>query len=362
MSATPAWTSYLSESKVWSFTNSSFELWHAFGEDGRALCNRSIRPRNHQDNDAFFRPLRDAERWPLSNLHDRCRAKAEAKVAAHPEAQKRAAEEAAWQAELAEKKRQEQYDTAAHLFADVHPAVNRLVNSIQENAFTTVWEGGPEFTPAEVWWQIGANPGAYYGQEDGETNDEMPRALLKVWEHINRRAEAGELDDRRWAELLDDARDVMAYAYALPGPVVVDKTPESWQVLFATESPFTGERWADFPVVSVKRTDRLRAGHDWDVVERRLAGAGLSRYGFADAVSAGHALSLARARWEAEGPHAAWFRFLAEEAPVIEALREEYEPTPEQERDAFEYAQRAAASPAPELTFAALKAIARGDA
>jgi hypothetical protein len=361
VSATPAWTSYLNDSKVWSFTNSSFELWHAFGEDGRALCNRSIRPRNHQENDAFFRTLRDAEQWPLSNLHDRCRAKAEAKVAAHPEAQKRAADEAAREAQLAEKKRQEQFDTAAHLFADVHPAANRLVNSLQENAFTTVWEGGRQYTPAEVWGQIGAEPGAYYGQEDDETNDEMPRALLKAWEHINRRAAAGELDDRRWAELLDEARDVMAYAYAKPGPVVLDKTPESWQVLFATESPFTGERWADFPVVSVKRTVQLRAGHDWDVVERRLAGAGLSRYGFPRAVSAGHALRLAQERWETEGPHAAWYALRRDEAPAIEALREEYEPTPEQEHAALEFAQRATANPAPELDFAALKAIARGD-
>ncbi|MBV1940819.1 hypothetical protein KUF83_30255 [Streptomyces sp. BV286] len=363
MSATPRWTDYLTESKVWSVTNSSFELWHAFDEDGRALCNRSIRPRNHHENDAFYRDLRDADRWPLSNVHDRCRTKAEAKVAAHPEAQKRAAEDAAWEAERAETKRQDQYGTAAHLFADVHPAANRVVNSYQENAFTTVWEGGPEFTPAEVWHQIGAQPGADYGQDDDESNDAMPGALLKAWEHLDRRAAAGQLDADRWAELVDEARDVMAYAYEQPGPVVMDKTPESWQVLLHTESPLTGEQWADMPVHSVVRTTQLRAGHAWTVTEQRIAARGLTRYGFPDAVSAGHALWLARKRWETEGPHSAWFEFLANEAPAIEALRGTYAPTPEQERTAFEYVTAAAAMPpAPDLTFADLQAIARGDA
>jgi hypothetical protein len=362
VSANPAWTSYLDDSTVWSVTDSSFELWHAFGDDGRALCNRSIRARQHRENDTFFRTLRDADRWPLSNPHDRCRTKAEAKVAAHPEAQKRAAEEAAWEAERAEEKRQDQYDTAAHLFAEVHPAANRVVNSMQENALTTVFEGGPEFTRAEVWHQIGAEPGADYGQDDDETNDEMPNALLKAWEHLNRRAAAGELDTDRWAELVDEARDVMAYAYEQPSPVALEKTPESWQVLFHTESPLTGAQWAAMPVHSVVRTAQLRAGHDWHVAEQRLAARGLVRYGFPDAVSAGHALSLARARWEEAGPHSAWFAFLRDEAPAIEELRAEYQPTPEQERAVFEYATAAVANPAPDLTFADLQAIARGDA
>ncbi|MGW1786338.1 hypothetical protein ACWCQQ_45815 [Streptomyces sp. NPDC002143] len=150
----------------------------------------------------------------------------------------------------------------------------------------------------------------------------MPSALLKVWAHLDRLAAAGELDSDRWAELVDGARDVMAYAYEQPGPVVLEKTPESWQVLFHTDLPLPGEQGADLPVYSVVRTAQLRAGHDWEVVEPRLAARGLARYGFADAVSAGHALTLACARWQEEGPHAAWFAFLADEAPATEALRE----------------------------------------
>lgn len=116
----------------------------------------------------------------------------------------------------------------------------------------------------------------------------------------------------------------MAYAYEQPGPVVLEKKPESWQMLFHTDSPLTGEQGADLPVHSVVRTTQLRAGHDWEVVEPRLAARGLARYGFADAVSARHAPTLACARRQEEGPNAAWFAFLADEAPAIEALRETY--------------------------------------
>ncbi|MFI9052460.1 hypothetical protein [Streptomyces sp. NPDC053427] len=357
MSVNPSWTSYLDDSKVWSLTDSSFELWHAFGDDGRALCNRSIRARSHRENDTFFRTLRDADRWPLSNLHDRCRAKAETKVAAHPEAQKRAAEQAAYEAERAEAKQQEQCDIAAHLFADVHPAASRLVDGLQENALIPAREGGQKFTPSDVWGQIGAEPGAYYGRDDAETNDAMPEALLSAWQHINRLAAAGELDTDRWDDLLTGARDALAPAYEQAAPVL-GKAPGSWQVLFHTDKPLTGEQWADFPVHAVMPTVRLRAGHDWHVIDRRLDGAGLSRYGFTDAVSAGHALSRARKHWETHGPHAAWYRFIAEEAPAIEILSEMHGLTPEQEREAFACAQRATAGQGPEKRFSILQAIA----
>ncbi|MDX2545922.1 hypothetical protein ACOT81_38330 [Streptomyces sp. WI04-05B] len=100
------------------------------------------------------------------------------------------------------------------------------------------------------------------------------------------------------------SRDVVAYAYGQPGPVVLEKKPESWQMLFHTDSPLTGGQEADLPVYSVVRTAQLRAGHDWEVDERRLAARGLARYGFADAVSAGHALTLARAgRRRGRTPH-----------------------------------------------------------
>ncbi|MGW1786337.1 hypothetical protein ACWCQQ_45810 [Streptomyces sp. NPDC002143] len=81
----------------------------------------------------------------------------EAKVAAHPEAQQRAAEDAEWEAARAEEKQLDRYDTAATLFTDVHPAANRLVNSVQANPFTITWESGPEFTRAEVCVGVGAD-------------------------------------------------------------------------------------------------------------------------------------------------------------------------------------------------------------
>ncbi|MFD4933483.1 hypothetical protein [Streptomyces virginiae] len=149
-------------------------------------------------------------------------------------------------------------------------------------------------------------------------------------------------------------------------PVALVKQPASWQVLWYAESPLTGEQWADLPVHSVVRTEQLLAGQDWDVVDARLTEQGLKRYGFPVredypvAVSASHALSLARELWETEGPHAQWFRFLDDEAPYIEEMRAAYDPTPEQERAAYEYAVAAVANPLPALTFADLRAIAAG--
>ncbi|MFI5859298.1 hypothetical protein [Streptomyces parvulus] len=267
--------------------------------------------------------------------------------------------------ELTPAERTLQYADAARIFAALHPAALAVVDAYQRNALDTIAEGGPRFSPADIWGHIGGEPGAYL-KHDWETDPNewaTPDGFNKVWAHLDRLATAGKLSLSRWDELVTEARDLLRQESHRTPPVVLEKNPGGWQVLFATKSPFTGERWADMPVVSVKRTAQLRAGHGWDVVERRLDGAGLSRYGFTDAVSAGHALHLARKRWETEGPHAAWFQFLTEEAPAIEALREEYEPTPEREREAFEFAQRATADgPLPELSLADLQAIARGDA
>ncbi|MGW7090014.1 hypothetical protein ACWGH2_41895 [Streptomyces sp. NPDC054871] len=358
--ATPKWTSDLSDSQVFAGTDSNPHFAHAFNENGEALCNRRIRAHGFRDNAAYYRTLARTESkvWPTSQVHDRCRAKAEAKVAAHPEAQQRAAELAAWEAERAEAKRQEQCGMAASLFGDLHPAASRLVDGLRENADTTVYEGGPEFTPSDVWGQIGAEPGAYYGDDDRETNDAMPEALLNAWQHINRRAAAGELDWDRWDDLVADARDRLALAYEQPTRPVFDKTPESWQVLFHTDKPLTGEQWADLPVHSVVPTERLRAGQDWHVIDQRLDAAGVSRYGFRDAVSAGDALRLARKHWETHGPHAAWFRFLADEAPAIETLREVDGLTPEQEREALACARQTTAGQGPAKRFSVLQALA----
>lgn len=316
---TPNWTSYLTESAVWSGTDSAPHYLHAFDDSGTALCNSRIRPWNHRENGSYFRPLTAFTHLPLYRVHDRCRTKAQALADAHPDAQQRAAEQAQHDAEQAEAKRQEQHHIAASLYAEVHPAAERLVTSLQENADTTAQERGTGFTPAQVWGQIGWDPGALYGQGDGETNDAIREALGEAWDHINRRAQAGELNfEDEWTDLVTAARDVLAPAYTQPGPVSLDKTPASWQVLWHTKSPLTGERWADFPVHSVVRTEQLRAGHDWDVIQRRLTEQGLSRYGFPahgdypPARSAAHALGMAREQWQTQGPHAAWFELANE--------------------------------------------------
>ncbi|MEU0857475.1 hypothetical protein ABZ352_18830 [Streptomyces griseofuscus] len=253
-----------------------------------------------------------------------------------------------------------QYANAARLFATLHPAAAEIVNAYQKNAIDTVVEGGARFTCGEVWGQIGAEPGQRLAWNTDDDPEEWATAdgFNTAWAHLNRLAAAGKLDMRRWDDLVTEARDVLAAASARPAPVVLDKRPSSWQVLWHTNSPLTGEHWADLPLHSVVRTSQFLAGQDWPVAEQRLAARGLSRYGFRDAVSAGHALELARERWQHEGPHAAWFAFLTEEAPAIEAMRAEYDPTPEQERAAFAYAMAAADSPA--LTLADLRAIASG--
>ncbi|MGW0920619.1 XRE family transcriptional regulator [Streptomyces sp. NPDC002755] len=49
---------------------------------GSSRGNRSIRARQHRENDTFYRDSRDAGRWPLSTLYDRCRTKVDAEIAA----------------------------------------------------------------------------------------------------------------------------------------------------------------------------------------------------------------------------------------------------------------------------------------
>ncbi|MGC4950979.1 hypothetical protein ACLQ2N_32910 [Streptomyces sp. DT224] len=367
----PKWTSTLSTSVVWSGTDSDAHFLHAFGEDGKALCNRRIRARGHRDNTAYYRSTArvEADVWPGNLLHDRCRDKAEAKVAAHPEAQQRAAEDAAWAAEIADRKRQEQYRTAMFVFGETCYAANHAVVSYQENADTTIAEGGPEFTPVQVWGHIDGGLDDYGPAEMAHcTEERTPVAALRAtWYHLDALARAGALSGELEEEEIAEARTVLAAATVAalaeesddPAPVVLDKTPESWQVLFHQTSTLTSDRWADLPLHSVVRTEQLLNGYGWREVDMSLTARGLARYGVT-ASSAGHALMVARKRWETEGPHAAWFRFLAEEAPAIEALRAEYAPTPARERAAFEFATAAAATPAPDLTLADLHAIATG--
>jgi hypothetical protein len=214
-----------------------------------------------------------------------------------------------------------QYAYAAQLFAVLHPSAAEIVKAYQDNAVDTVAEGGPRFTPEDIWGQIGAEPGQRLGDNWANDPEEWgtPEGFITAWEHINRLAAAGKLTMTRWEELVQEARDVLAAASGRPAPVVIDKRPSSWQVLFAPDAQPAGERWADMPVVDVIRTTQYRAGREWHVVDDRLAARGLKRIGFPDAVSAGHALKLAQEWWQAQGPHACWFEFVANELPAVTA-------------------------------------------
>ncbi|MEU6632901.1 hypothetical protein ABZ905_32145 [Streptomyces parvus] len=239
---------------------------------------------------------------------------------------------------LTDAQRTLQYADATLIFAALHPAAHEIVKSYQQNALDTVVEGGPFFSPADVWGQIGAEPGQRLAWNAEDDPEEWATAdgFNAAWAHLDRLATKGELDASRWGEMVTAARDVLrTHSVRTEEPVVMTKESRSWQVLFAKESSLSGAEWADFPVVSVHRTARLKSGDDWDVVHRRLDAAGLARYGVI-ASSAGHALHVARARWETEGPHSAWFAFLAEDAELIESVRAQFSPTPEQEREAFD--------------------------
>ncbi|MFC8538059.1 hypothetical protein ACFUJY_29665 [Streptomyces sp. NPDC057249] len=263
--------------------------------------------------------------------------------------------------ELSPAEREMQFADAARVFAALHPAAAELVNAYQANAIDTVVEGGPNYSPSDIWDQIGAEPAQRLTWRAEDDPDEWATAdgFNKAWEHLNALARAGKLNVSRWDDTVTAARDVMRVHSVREEPVILHKESRSWQVLYSTQAQPTGPNWADFPAVSVQRTARLLAGEQWHAVSQRLEAEGLARYGVI-ASSAGHALMVARKRWETEGPHSAWFRFLAEEAPAIEALRAEYDPTPAQERAAFEAATAAAANPAPDLTLADLRAIATG--
>ncbi|MFE7115478.1 hypothetical protein ACFU99_08660 [Streptomyces sp. NPDC057654] len=55
---------------IWSTTHSNMNLWHAFGPDGKALCNRRIHPRSHTTTNDNWRTRAEAENF--GTLHDRC--------------------------------------------------------------------------------------------------------------------------------------------------------------------------------------------------------------------------------------------------------------------------------------------------
>lgn len=258
-----------------------------------------------------------------------------------------------------------QYANAAQFFAALHPAAAEIVGGFQRNALDTLVEGEPRFSCGEVWRQIGAEPGQRldWNADDNPEEWATSAGFNAAWAHLDRLAAAGKLRMDRWDTTVTEARDVLAAASDRRAPVVLDKRPARWQVLWHTVSPLTGEQWADLPVHSVVRTSQLLAGQEWPVVEQRLAARGLSRYGFPEAVSAGHALALARARWQSEGPHAAWFAFLDEDIALIDSVRAEFHLTPEQERDALTRLSAAFAAgkaPATTLTFTEAHAIASG--
>ncbi|MFI5867740.1 hypothetical protein [Streptomyces sp. NPDC051546] len=73
---------------IWAVTNSNILLAHAFGADGRALCNRRIRPREASED--LFSTREAIAKRPMTHAHDRCvkkvaeRAEAERLAAASP--------------------------------------------------------------------------------------------------------------------------------------------------------------------------------------------------------------------------------------------------------------------------------------
>ncbi|MFJ8301306.1 hypothetical protein ACIQ9R_36145 [Streptomyces sp. NPDC094447] len=271
--------------RVWATTESSSELWHVYGPDGHALCNRRIRPRGHYNGSTNFFTMAKAETFPLSHLHDRCRDKLNAAAAAKREAQRD----------------REQYTLAADLFAALHPAADQAVESHRGNVIDTIHEGGPYAGPEQVWEYIGYEPAAWLPHDDWATAD----GFNKAWADLDSRARAGSLTRHHWDLALDRIRNILA-AHPAPAPESPDESPAPRQVLYFVESPLTGEQAYDFPLHSVIRTDWLRRGRSWDTVDAELATQGLARYGFLqdESESAEHALSLARARWEEEGPYA----------------------------------------------------------
>ncbi len=200
-----------------------------------------------------------------------------------------------------------QYADAAQIFAGLHPAAAAITGSYQGHAIQAVVQGKPRTTPAQIWAQIGAEPGARLFANWRSDPEEWatPAGLAAAWKHLDTLAATRKLDMARYEELVTEARDVLAAASRRSAPVVLSKTYASWQVLFHKVSPLTGERWADLPVHSVVRTSQLRAGHGWDVVDARLDAEGLTRYGFR-CWSAGDALLRARRRWETRSDSAYW--------------------------------------------------------
>lgn len=149
-------------------------------------------------------------------------------------------------------------------------------------------------------------------------------------------------------------------APAAPAAPDLEKAATSRQVLFHRHSPLAGPHWADLPVHSVIPTPARGDQAAWDELAAYLDANDLDRYGIPAAASDGDAVMQARRRWENEGPYAAWFAFLHTEAPAIEAMRAEYEPTPEQERAAFEFATAATGDPAAPFTVDELHALVSG--
>lgn len=167
-----------------------------------------------------------------------------------------AAESAAWAAERAESTRQDQYATARFLFRETCYAASDAVNSYEQNADDTVAEGGPTFTPAQIWDQIGDALDSYGPDAmTHSTEERTPVAALRAtWGYLDSLAHGGSLDSNRETEHIADARAVLAdeaaedralatlaaqeEAEATPDPEPTDADAEGrsilrWCILFA---------------------------------------------------------------------------------------------------------------------------------
>jgi hypothetical protein len=127
-----------------------------------------------------------------------------------------AAEMAASAANRAEQDRQDQFAAALFLFGETCYAAWSAVSSYEQNADDTVAEGGPQYTPLQIWGQMGDALDFYGPNEMADSTEQRTpvTALRATWDHLNTLAEAGSIDRDRETENTAAARAVLTAATA----------------------------------------------------------------------------------------------------------------------------------------------------
>ncbi|MFF0754469.1 hypothetical protein [Streptomyces sp. NPDC004267] len=198
-------------------------------------------------------------------------------------------------AELRATELESQHFHAAQIFAALHPAARHAVESFRGNGADTIREGGPYFTATDIWNHLGGEPGAWLTDGDWATAD----GLNEAFAYLDRRAAAGTLSPATSQEAFREALAILG-GHASPAPLITDKTLAARIVLFA----FDADPKDGFPVHSVALADRLCLGRPWRDVKAELSKQGLTGW-HVRAASDGEALSLVRARWNAQQDQAA---------------------------------------------------------